>query len=64
MPPPMEPPLLLLTTVVLGVLALLLAGPWGPPRAPVGLEKPFWCGGRRGEAVGGGRCLGGGEGWG
>lgn len=34
-------------------------------RIPAGLEKPFGCGGSRGEAVGGGRCLGGeGGGWG
>lgn len=74
MPPPMEPPLLLLLTVLssagglallLGLLlalllVLLLAGPRGPAEP----EKPFWCGRRRGEVVGGGRCLGvKGEGW-
>lgn len=55
------PPLLLPT------LALTLESPGAPsdnPDDPVGLAKPFWWGGSRGEAVGGGRCLGGdGEGW-
>lgn len=56
------PPLLLPT------LAPTLASPgapMAPSAAPAALAKPFWWGGSRGEAVGGGRCLGGdGEGWG
>lgn len=70
MPPPTAPPLLLLLLtagleVEVGIFVALLARPWGPLRAAAGPEKPFWCGGRRGEAVGGGRCLGDeGEGWG
>lgn len=43
-------------------LAPLLASPCGAPRVPdipKGPAKPFWWGGSRGEAVGGGRCFGG-----
>lgn len=47
---------------------LLLASPAelpSVPRIPAGLAKPFWCGGSRGDAVGGGLCFGGeGEGCG
>lgn len=47
------PPLLLPT------LALTLDSPVDPSDNPdTGLAKPFWWGGSRGEAVGGGRCLG------
>lgn len=49
-------------------LALVLASPCVAPivpSIPAGLAKPFWWGGSRGEAVGGGRCFGGeGEGCG
>lgn len=61
------PPLLL----TMPALALLLPSPPIVPTTPClpttpgGEVKPFWWGGRRGEAVGGGRCLGGdGEGCG
>lgn len=60
---------LLLTALPLLLdLVLLFPSAWlAPivPSIPTGLAKPFWWGGSRGEAVGGGRCFGGeGEGCG
>lgn len=42
-------------------LVVLLVNAWDPmePRTPAALVKALCCGGSRGEAVGGGRCLGG-----